>query len=138
MACEIFTAILLHSMYKDADKESNDSSDNTNNSLFNRNMVIQCCKYITNQYKAMCKSIIFYNIKQYFLSVCLSVCMLSSHHGFVFQFRDVWFSLNGFKFFVLGVSVLKKNQFCQTGSGIFKKHQNSGSFTLKTKVVNRI
>ena len=39
--------------------------------------------------------------------------MLSSRHGFVFQVRDVWFSLKGFKFPVLGVSVLKKINFAK-------------------------
>ena len=43
----------------------------------------------------------------------LSVCMLSPRHGFVFQLRDVWFSLKGFKFPVLGVSVLKKINFAK-------------------------
>ena len=50
-----------------------------------------------------------YYIKEYFLSVC----MLSSRHGFVFQVRDVWFSLKGFKFSLLGVSALKKINFAK-------------------------
>ena len=39
--------------------------------------------------------------------------MLRARHGFVFQVRDVWFSLKGFKFSVLGVSVLKKINFAK-------------------------
>ena len=77
-------------------------------------------------------------IKQYFLSVCLFVCVLSSRHGFVFQVRDVWFSLKGFKFSGVGVTVLKKKSLLPNRKWNSQKHQNSGSFTLKTKVLNRI
>jgi len=50
--------------------------------------------------------------------------MLRARHGFVFQVRDVWFSLKGFKFSVLGVSVLKKINFAKPEVDCYIRKKN--------------